>query len=159
MGVLNGFRLQLVTGSSSGAKTDGDVYVGLGGREFYVDSEANDFEASTSLSYAYGGSPATGSERVKHAEWNDPRRPLIEDFDVMRNPIYLRFVPRQLPTGGLDRDDNWELAVARLSLKWDGPILAFPDPPIALIVNGPIWLGIRRGQIVHFRRDLGRIPD
>jgi hypothetical protein len=39
-------RVQLNTGTPSGAGTNGDVYLGICGREFHLDTSADDFERS-----------------------------------------------------------------------------------------------------------------
>jgi len=95
------FSVQLITGDRSGAGTDGDVYIGIAGREFYIDSSRSaddDFERGSDRTYVFGA----GSNVRFHNE-NDPRSPyqiFVEDIDVV--PAYIRFVPQ-------DRTDNWNL--------------------------------------------------
>lgn len=92
--------VELKTGNRSGAGTDGDIYLGIGGREFYLDSQGDfdDFRPDTDKTYTFGA-----GANVKFADKNDPRSPaqlLTERLD--RFPVYVRFNPE-------NRDDNWNL--------------------------------------------------
>ena len=51
---ITSIHLTLITGNASGAGTDGDVYLGICGREFFVDTTANDFERGASREYIFG---------------------------------------------------------------------------------------------------------
>lgn len=133
-------QLQLQTANVSGAGTDGDVYVGFCGREFYVDSSANDFEQGSSRTYTFGD-----GANVLHAGDNDPRKPQLRSHNIDRFPVYIRFQ-------GKARDDRWKLLRAEVSFngnffpRWDtGDLIPFGR-------NGGIWLGTRAGLVVHIPR-------
>lgn len=84
------------------AGTDGDVYIRIGGREFFVDSEADDFEQGSDRTYTFGE-----GANVRFAALNDPRSPyqlLTENLN--RFPINLRFVPGP---SSLAQEDVWIL--------------------------------------------------
>jgi hypothetical protein len=81
--------VRLKTGSRGGAGTDGDVYIGVGGREFYIDTSYDDFETGSDRTYVLGQ-----GANIKHATYNDPNQPPIQDTDVDRFPVYLRFEPK-----------------------------------------------------------------
>ena len=83
MVLVNTIYLKLNTRPVENAGTDGRVYLGIGGREFYVDSEYedyDDFEAGSTRTYIFGEVP---SPTYLDGEWaparypedNDPRQP------------------------------------------------------------------------------------
>ncbi len=60
------------TGDRDFAGTDGEVYLGIGGREFHLDSAANDFEQKSARTYMLGESLPSDTT-VNNAAHNDPR--------------------------------------------------------------------------------------
>src|SRR5436190_5823803 len=83
------FSVQIITGNRDGAGTDGDVYIGLCGREFYIDSSrssTDDFERGSDRTYTFGD-----GSNVRFHDDNDPRSPYpinVEDIDL--TPAYIR---------------------------------------------------------------------
>ena len=156
---ITGMQLSVMTQFHDGAGTDGDVYLGLAGREFYVDSFGNDFEWGRGHTYQFGVSVAegevAGDGRLTYPQWNNPRNPPLDEWDVVKNPIYLRFVPRSTPYGP-DRNDNWDLKVATLTIQGDFEVAGFFPVWHAI---APISLGIRRGLQVAFRPELPPVVD
>lgn len=137
MAQINSIQLHIQTGNLSGAGTDGDIYLGLGGREFAVDTTKDDFERAAARVYTLG----EGAD-IRNAAENDPRDPQLFTERVADFPVYIRFQPRS-------RDDNWQLQRAdvrfneSLHIDWD---------TVGFIVNDPekgIWLGVRSGLVVH----------
>ena len=94
------FRIQ--TANQPGAGTDGDVWGAVAGREFYLDSSANDFEQGDNRTYTCGD-----GSNVLNAADNDPRHPQLDTADVDRFPTYVRFEP-----GG-----NWVLEEAEVTVN------------------------------------------
>ena len=104
--------LRLNTRSVEGAGTDGDIYLGIGGREFYVDTkypDYDDFKAGSVRTYIFGEVPDPSSvpqdfdlfTTVRNPKYNDPRQPDPLDTDTMDQfPVYIRFEPE-------DDDDFW----------------------------------------------------
>ena len=139
MTAIRSIRLGIATGDirgQGGEGTDGDLYLGLGGREFYIDSTENDFEPKKPRVYVFGE-----GANVLEAEYNDPRHPPLDTEVALSNPVYLRFVPK-------GRDDNWLLDDAQVALNGE----FFPRWNIDLIhpdSEEGIWLGTRRGLIVQ----------
>jgi hypothetical protein len=130
------FRLTISTGDVSGAGTDGDVYFGFCGREFYVDSSANDFERGATKTYQFGD-----GANVLFPKFNDPRAPQLEQIDLDKFPVYIRFV-------GRSREDNWNLQ--RVDILCD-------DVPIPLYERifpegGGIWMGTHATSIIHLMK-------
>jgi hypothetical protein len=116
MVLVNTIFLRLNTKGIEGAGTDGDVYLGIGGREFSVDSKYesyDDFEPGNVRYYIFGEEPHplvdylpedndfTLTTSVLYPEYNDPKQPYPLDTDDMdKFPVYIRFEPE-------DDDDFW----------------------------------------------------
>ena len=77
------------TGDQQGAGTDGDIYLGIGEREFMIDSSWDDFERASDQKYAVGN-PHT----VLNYKINDPRKPQMDTEEVKAFPAYVRFSPK-----------------------------------------------------------------
>ena len=70
---VTGILVQVITGDVANAGTDGNVYLGLGGREFRIDSRADDFERNSWREYVMGHGGWSGSVTpVLNPQWNDP---------------------------------------------------------------------------------------
>jgi hypothetical protein len=159
MSQITGILCQMITGSVSGAGTDGSVYLGLGGREFRLDSKEDDYERGSWREYVVGDGPWSGQVTpVNEPQWNDPRVGFpLDTVNLTKSPVYVRFEPSLT-----DDPDNW-------NLRWAAALVYAPDfvvgftPPVAF---DNLWLGLRSGQMVfltdaHWRgekpvRDIGR---
>lgn len=142
MANINTISVLLNTGNQSGAGTDGDVYLGLCGREFYLDTSADDFERKSSRQYVLG----QGSNTL-NADHNDPRKPQIRDEEVDLFPVYIRFNPRS-------RGDNWNLARAAVHINGS----TFPMYDSSLEREGGIWMGIRSSLFFYLRKHIDPVP-
>src|SRR5262249_36111357 len=96
MALIQSIQVLIRTGDKSGAGTDGDVYVGCFGREFYLDSKADDWERGATRSHPGGQGGTTKSKKP-----NPPRPPPLDDTNPPI-PAYIRFV-------GRNRTDQWQL--------------------------------------------------
>jgi hypothetical protein len=136
MTLIRSVHVLIYTADEEGAGTDGDVYVGAAGREFHLDTGANDFERGTHFVYRFGTFPT-----VINTEANDPQRQrlLLESIDSL--PLYIRFAPSQ-------RDDRWKLERAVVAFNSEETPLWDSD------VNAPdgIWLDMRAGLVLHLPR-------
>lgn len=133
-------RINIQTGNLSGAGTDGDVYVGVCGREFSLDTTRDDFERGSSREYVLGA-----GANVNNASVNDPRKQILLVENVDSAPVYIRFQPR-------NRSDNWQLQ--RADVRFNDAFFPVWDS-VAIVVNKPdegIWLGTRSGLVVHLPR-------
>lgn len=132
---INSIELHLDTGDLSGSGTDGDVYLGLCGREFSIDTNRDDFERGSGRTYILGE-----NADIRNADVNDPRKHELLTENMARFPLYIRFQPQT-------RGDNWLLQRAdvrfndSLHIDWD------TSPFIPLGSEG-IWLGVRSGLVV-----------
>src|SRR3954469_4107763 len=86
MANITTIQFALQTADVAGAGTDGDVYLGFCGREFSVDTSADDFERDSSRTYPFGE-----GANVQHAGQNDPRLPQLRTENIDRFPVYVRF--------------------------------------------------------------------
>ena len=144
MAQIESIQVSIETGDESGAGTDGSIYVGVCGREFHLDTSADDFERGSSHLYVLGD----GSDVVNPAV-NDPRKQFMQTEDVESFPIYVRFEPN-------DSGDNWNLARAEMSFNND----LFPrwETTTFVSITDGIWLGQRSGNVVHLRKHLDAPP-
>ena len=140
MAFLHTIKVTITTGRDRDSGTDGDVYLGIAGREFRCDTESDDFEKGSKRDYIFGKHHNIRNERT-----NRPSNPplLVEDVDNF--PAYIRF-----SQGG---NSAWALAGAIVYIN------ELPDPHFeSRIENNPIWLGTDSGCIyyLHKSADLQR---
>jgi hypothetical protein len=128
------------TSDSSDAGTDGDVYLGFGGREFRLDSPRDDFRRGYPINLAVGA-----ISQVSNPTMNDPRGPYImlsEHVDLF--PVYLR----------LEGNDHWKVAMAFV-VAYSGADSStmqptnhyYADLPPYGDGKGGLWLGPEGGQM------------
>jgi hypothetical protein len=132
-GPISKIVLRVKTGNRADAGTDGDVFLGIGGRELFVDSHSDDFERGSDRTYIFGA----GATVVRPAE-NDPRSPSQLTFDDLRlAPRYIRFEP-----GG-----DWNVELVDISVTYTGGGLH-----VSRLAGGAhLWLGERRGKFLYLR--------
>ena len=107
MAIVKGIMVLISTRNIDNAGTDGSVYLGLGGREFHVDSSADDFERNSKAAYIFGEVNEDTAPYVRrpvsNPQFNDPRGPFhlyTENLDL--TPAYLRW-----EQGGNNADWSW----------------------------------------------------
>ena len=135
MTLITSIQFQLNTGSMVGAGTDGDVYLGVCGREFYVDTSADDFERGSSRMYIFGD-----GANVNNPPNNDPRKQSLHIENVGNFPVYLRFQPRS-------RTDNWN--VQRAEVSFNGNFFPRWDTASFVSQRDGIWMGVRSSLFLH----------
>ena len=81
--------IKIVTGNVSGAGTDGEVYLGICGREFRLDTSGDDFKRGANDIFRLGS-----NANIKNKERNDPRNPQHRTDDLDKFPVYIRLEPR-----------------------------------------------------------------
>ena len=137
MTAITRIELRLVTGNRTDAGTDGDVFLGVAGQEFNVDSQGdvNDFERGSDRVYVFGDGAT-----VLRPDENDPRTPWQTDSDELRfTPRYIRFEPGQ---GG-----DWDVERVDLTVIYQGGSLH-----VSRLEGGNhLWLGERRGKVLYMR--------
>ena len=132
--------VDITTSFAKGAGTEGQAFLGLGGREFRLDiDEHADFDRGDETTYEFGE-----GANVVHPERNDPRLgcPVTME-DVIAHPVYLRLVPK-------DRADDWNVASIRVRVQ-----AGAHDVVRYTALDGAqdnIWLGIQSGTCLHLKR-------
>ena len=128
----------LTTGNEDSAGTNGEVYLGICGREFYLDADRNDFEKGDYWPYILGD-----AANILHKQYNDPRKfwPRHTE-DLEKFPVYIRFEPRRPG----DPYDNWLLEQVTVKVNPGPGEWTFE----ALAGEGvKLWLGLTRGKICY----------
>jgi hypothetical protein len=139
MTAIQTFSLRLKTGSghgptNNGAGTDGDVYIGLCGREFHIDTTSDDFESNSDRTYIFGL-----GHNIRYPTFNDPRSGygiFTEDIDL--TPAYIRFAPK-------GREDEWRLESATVSVNNGEVRLQALDDP----AGDNLWLSTHSGLYIY----------
>jgi hypothetical protein len=96
MADIDRLSVRFITAALSGAGTDGDVYLEIGGREFHIDSKANDYETATDRTYGLGNGLGSGGGETTVLDKvdNDPAEPYpLTDSKIDNNPVWVRFEP------------------------------------------------------------------
>jgi hypothetical protein len=138
MTAITSLLVNVQTHASAGAGTDGDVYVGFAGREFWLDTNADDFEAGSSRTYRLGD-----GSNVRNPDDNDPRDPALQVEMADRFPVWVRFTPRS-------RTDNWVLARATITLN--DRLFPMWDTAEWLAIRSGLTLGERSGLVAFLLR-------
>jgi hypothetical protein len=150
MAQVTGILCQVITGNVDGAGTDGRVYLGLGAREFRMDSSADDYERGSWREYLIGHPPVEpdpnnipGQQiRVLNGPRNDPRDVgfPIDRLNLSKTPVYIRFEPS-------GSSPDWNLAFVAVLVYAPQFAMAYapPDP------NNfhSLWLGDNYGKVLY----------
>jgi hypothetical protein len=144
MAKVTGISCQIITGNVDGAGTDGRVYLGIGGREFRLDSREDDYERGSWREYVMGSAPldrelSAPQCAVRNWEDNNPTLRFPLDTDLLRRaPVYIRFEPQHAI-------DNWNLLFAAAFVYSDQFVVGY-SPPSDL---HNLWLGQAMGTVLH----------
>jgi hypothetical protein len=131
--------VELHTDSDEGASTKGQVFLGLGGREFRLDIKGHDdFDQNEEAIYELGeGSNVLNSAR------NDPRTGMPVTIEAVTTfPAYIRLAPRK------DSDD-WKLALVKVVAIGGDHEVRFAALDAT---NEDLWLGPQSGNCLYLRR-------
>jgi hypothetical protein len=145
MAAISGILCEVITSNFAGAGTDGDIYLGIGGREFHLDSTRDDFERASFRDYILGappidlGPPPPDHVNVNNKDKNDPRSgfPLDTANLSPRTPVYIRFEPQ-------NNGDNWNINFAAVLVFTTKFFIGYTPP--AGFDN--LWLGHASGKIL-----------
>ena len=131
--------VELHTDTAEGASTKGQVFLGLGGREFRLDiKDYADFDQGDEVIYELGE-----DSNVLNSGRNDPRMGCpVKVEDVTTRPAYIRLVPKK------DSDD-WKVALVKVTVLAGDHEIRFA----ALDSNNQdLWLGPQSGTCLHLNR-------
>jgi len=145
MARISSVLCEIITSDFAGADTDGDIYLGIGGREFHLDSTRDDFERGSYRDYILGappielGPPPPDHVQVNYKDKNNPRLDFPLDTDnLSRTPVYIRFEPE-------DSEDNWNINFAAVLVYTTQFVVGYTPP--AGFDN--LWLGHPSGKILY----------
>src|SRR5215813_2863948 len=136
MAKVTGILCQVLTSNIKNAGTDGRVYLGLGGREFRMDSSQDDYEQGSIREYIMGLGPLEPNLpppqiRVSNASDNDPRFGMpIDTINLSKSPVYIRFEP-------VGDSPNWNLAFVAALVYAPQFVIAYLTP----VDFKSLWLG------------------
>jgi hypothetical protein len=150
MAVVTGIICQIMTGDVPRAGTDGNVCLGIGGREFHLDSGADDFERGSLRNYVLGRGPdypdlPAYGVYVHNMDNNDPTRHfVIETQNLGRSPVYVRFEPE-------NSGDNWNISSAgAFVFRNVSQFVVGYTPPVGF---GDLWMGRGTGKVLYLTQE------
>lgn len=157
MAQVTGVLCQMITRNVDGAGTDGRVFLGLGGREFRLDSKEDDFERGSWREYILGRGPIEPNLpppqiRVTSPSRNDPRSQLrLDTARLSKTPVYIRF-----ETDGDSPDWNLKSAIV-LVYTGEGQFVVAYMPPTGFFDD--LWMGDGFGKILYLTEEYWRDPQ
>jgi hypothetical protein len=132
MANLQSIHVNVQTGTDADADADGPIYLGFCGREFSIDSSADDFEKGSSKTYVFGN-----GHNVSNSSKNDPRSPQLKVENIEKNPVYIR----------MGTSDHWQLK--RVTVTINGLLFPMWDTAELFGIEGKFWLGPTAGMILY----------
>lgn len=130
---IKSFTVTIKTGDTEGAGTDGHVYLGICGREFFLDSPANDFERGSTFTFKLG----VGAN-ILNKSLNDPAKPQLKSENLDKYPVYIRFEP-------LDERSDWNITYVNVEIAGTG---------FGIVYRTGLWLGQKAGKICFLKQGM-----
>lgn len=143
MAKISGIRCAVFTANVANAGTDSSVYLGIGGREFHLDTSIDDFEKRVRTDYIIGNCPIDPDnpgfdKRVLNPDKNDPAKGLpMYTENVLSLPKYLR----------LQGSDHWAVSFVSVLIYVDMLYAGGFNTPAPL--EDYLWLGPQAGHVLH----------
>jgi len=136
---INRIDVRVFTATGGGNPgTDDTVYLGLGGREFRLDTSSNDHESGVRTFILGNGSNVTAASR------NDPRNPQLDTNDDL--PVFPVYVRKAGSTHD-DEDDAWRVESLRVTVNPGGNQIRFSR----LFGSEKLWMSNESGRTVYLR--------
>ena len=138
MALISRLSVRIVTADLHNAGTDGNVYLGICGRE---DSDEDDFERGSDRTYAVTSfNPNPGETRIKKPADNNPLSPYQLNTDRLdKFPVYIRFDPK-------DGGDQWIVEDVIVTVPSNGSTITYLGQP------GNLKLGTSCGKWMYLRK-------
>jgi hypothetical protein len=140
-------KVEIKTSNESNAGTNGKVFLGIGGREFRLDKQGNQFQKNNTDTFTINSTNADieNPERNSLPNVGNTNSPLIENSAgiAFNFPVYLRFDPN-------DNDDDWN--IERVKVQVIGGLNSTFIYPNDIFKNGNIWLGNKSGLFLGLRQ-------
>lgn len=143
MAAITQIIAHVVTADFEDASTGSWVYLGIGGREFSLDTHGIDFCRGSDAFFRLGE-----ESNVKYPDYNDPRYPPLHTEDLPHFPAYLR-----LETAG--DDPAWALEWVSVRVNPDGGgTWRYTNPSLRRDARRhSIWLDTGYGKALYLRPD------
>jgi hypothetical protein len=138
MASITSISVVVSTGNRPGGGTDGEVFLGICGREFNLDTASNNFEPGMVETFLLG----SGSNVLSPA-LNDPTSPQLDTSDLSTFPKYIRFEP------GSEMEGNPGWNLERVTVTVNPGLSQFKFDALA---NSPnLWLGQASGKFLYLK--------
>lgn len=144
MGHIKKVTARVATGDAEHAGTTGELYLGLGGMEFKLNSvQSVDYERGSDRTYILGEDPGTHPtadaglrDEFAYSNRNDPRITTLER--AARHPVYVRLHP-------VDEGSDWLATAVSVTVEGDD------EPPQHYEWRSETgrWLGCEYGLAIH----------
>ena len=132
-------EVQCWTKSGNDSGTDDHVYLGLGGREFCLDTSANDFESGSNQIFILGD-----GSNLNDASKNDPRNPKLNTADLSTFPEYIRKSGAQKSKD----DDGWYVERVNVTVNPGSSEIKYSR----LAGRDALWLSNESGRMLYLKR-------
>jgi hypothetical protein len=131
------------TANVGGADTSSWIYLGVGGREFLLDTDQTDFARDADQHFLFGD-----GSNVVNPEYNDPRTPPLDTHDLRYFPVYIRME-------GAGSVQPWCVEWASVTVNPDtSNAHRFIHPSLEEVTDrNRIWLDDKYGKALWLRPD------
>ncbi|MGW8378411.1 PLAT/LH2 domain-containing protein [Streptomyces sp. ODS28] len=132
-------KVAVTTANRDGASTDGNVMIGICGREFHLDTTADDFRQGQSQTFVLGD----GSNNL-NPPGNDPRKPQLDTGELGNFPVYVHFSP-------VDAKDNWCLEDISITVNPGAQQIKYGNTPV---IGGDkyLWMAMDGGRTLYLKK-------
>jgi len=155
--------VEILTGNRPGASIGGTAFLGIGGREFRLESRFLDFQTGGLNRFTLGATVVeTGNDRLVRPEiraFNDPQQQdqLLSET-LHRFPAYIRYAPRAA-------DENWNIERVTVEVFADVGTVGMDHIirrvalwQILVEPENHLWLGNRSGLYLYLEPILAQLP-
>ncbi|MGW8378322.1 PLAT/LH2 domain-containing protein [Streptomyces sp. ODS28] len=136
---IDTIKVAVTTADRAGASTDGNVSIGICGREFRLDTSGDDFRQGQAQTFVLGD----GSNNL-NPPGNDPRKPQLDTGELAAFPVYVHFSP-------VDAKDNWCLEDISITVNPGAQEIKYGNPQI-LGGDKYLWLALDGGQTLYLKK-------
>ncbi|MER5297434.1 hypothetical protein ABT382_36295 [Streptomyces pharetrae] len=144
MADITQIKAYVYTADEAHASAEGNVYLGIAGREFLLRKQGQDTTHQQGEKYTY----VLGQDsNVADARYNDPTTPPLDTDDLDHYPVYLRLEPSGLePAWCLEWVDVTVNPDTKVPHVFANPRLKGTDPKHRL------WLDTSHGTTLYLKR-------
>ncbi|WJV46619.1 hypothetical protein [Streptomyces flavofungini] len=138
--LITTIKASVWTADTSGADTDGNIALGICGREFVLDTGTNDFQRGQSQTFTFGA-----GSNVLNTPGNDPRKPQLDTDELAHYPVYLHFTPR-------DSKDNWCVEGVTVTVNPGAKEITYGNTPMLGGGDKELWMAADCGRSLYLKR-------